>query len=71
MSLESLLDHGPIAFRLQRAILGKERLFPNARAVIRGYEERFLTADVLVGRPVNKAVGNARNNGPELPEAAQ
>jgi high affinity sulfate transporter 1 len=24
--------------------LGKERLFPNARAVIRGYEERFLTA---------------------------
>jgi len=27
--------------------------------------------DVLVSRPVNKAVGNAKNNGPELLEAAR
>jgi putative SOS response-associated peptidase YedK len=27
--------------------------------------------DVLVNRPVNKAVGNVKNNGPGLLEAAQ
>jgi putative SOS response-associated peptidase YedK len=27
--------------------------------------------DVLVSKPVNKAVGNVKNNGPELLEAAQ